>query len=140
MAHWYSIGITDMSFTADVDLTAAQYRFVTVASTAGNVTCNTGASNPTPVGVLQNSPSQGQEAKVRVLGPTKIVANTNSTSALIFGRFFTASDGGQAMASTSETGQVVLGRWLDATVAVSSCAIGQAFIWAGLSVCMASAC
>jgi hypothetical protein len=139
MAHWYNIGITDMSFTADVDLTTLQYRFVTVASTAGNVASNTGASNPAPLGVLQNSPSLGQEAKVRTLGPTKIVGKTNSSSPLTYGRFISASGGGQATATASETGDVCLGRWLDTTLAVSSSAIGQAVIWPNLGVCPVSA-
>lgn len=139
MAHWYSLGIQDMSFTADADLTAKQYLFVTVASTAGFVKANTGASNPTPIGVLQNSPSQNQEAKVRVLGPTKLVGAANSSSPLTYGRFLSASGGGQGTATASETGDVVLGRWLDATVAVSTSAVGQAFIWAGFPGCPVSA-
>lgn len=141
MAKYYSIGIDDMSFTADTDLTSSIYRFVIPASTAGKVTIANGASNPTPLGVLQNSPSAGQEARVRVIGPTKVVAITPSGCALAYGRFISGSDTGQAVPQASETGVVILGRWLDAALAVSSCVIGQAFInCAGFATCAPSAC
>ena len=66
----------DETFIADANLSTCQYRFVTVASTAGYVTGANGASNPTPIGVLQNAPALGEIARVRVFGTTCVVAVT----------------------------------------------------------------
>jgi hypothetical protein len=141
MAHYLEIGISDAPFLADTDLTAKQYLFVIPASTAGYVTVGNGASNPTPIGVLQNSPSQGQEARVRVLGFTKVKAITPSGCGLAYGRFISASTEGQAVPQASETGVALLGRWLDTGLAVSSCAYGMAFVnCAGFATCAVSAC
>ncbi len=67
----------DVSFIADQDLTAKQYTWVGPASTYNNVASVSGAS-PAPFGILQNSPSLGQEARVRVFGFSK--AWTNATA------------------------------------------------------------
>lgn len=119
--------IPDVSFIADVDMTTLQYRMVSVASTVGKVASATGASNPLPIGVLQNSPSAGQEARVRIFGISKIVAKTDGSCGMAYGRIFSASAGGQAWSSGSESAQV-FGMWLDANLAVSTSAIGRAFI------------
>ena len=119
--------VSDLTLKADVDLTAGQYQFVTVASTAGNVKLGTGASNPYPLGVLQNSPSAGEAARIRWIGVTQLLAGTNSTCPIAYGRFISAS-GAKATATASETGDVALGRWLDTTIAVSSSNYGMAFI------------
>ncbi len=119
--------VDDFSLTADVDLTAGQYQFVTVASTAGRVKLGTGASNPYPLGVLQNSPSAGEAARIRWIGVTKLLAGANSSSPITYGRFISAS-GAKGTATASETGDVALGRWLDAAIAVSTSAYGMAFV------------
>lgn len=140
MAHYIEIGISDAPFLADVDLTSYQYFFVIPASTAGYVKLATGASNPTPLGVLQNSPSQGQEARVRVIGFTKVKAVAPSGCGLAYGRFISASIGGHAVPQAADDA-AVLGRWLDTGLAVSSCVIGMAFInCAGFSSCSTAAC
>lgn len=141
MAHYIELSISDAPFLADADLTSSQYLFVIPASTAGYVKVSTGASNPTPLGVLQNSPSQGQEARVRVIGFTKVKAVTPSGCGLAYGRFISASTEGQAVPQAAETGTSLVGRWLDSGLAVSSCAYGMAFVnCAGFSVCAVAAC
>ena len=134
-------GGIDEPFIADVDLSTCQYRFMMPASVYPNVTGATGASNPAPIGVLQNAPSVGQVARVRVFGVTCLVAVTPSGCGLAFGRFFTASTVGQAVPSASETGGVALGRWLGTSLAVSSSTSGdRAFInCAGFGTCFVSA-
>jgi len=117
----------DVSFQADVDLTLIQYYFVTPASTAGNVKVATGASNPAPMGVLQNAPSAGQEARVRVMGMSKVFAVTDGTCALAWGRFLTANASGQAAGVAAEQA-VTLGRWLDTSAPLSASRFGNAFI------------
>lgn len=128
------LGIGDATFTADADLTSKQYHFVTVASTAGNVKAATGASNPTPLGVLQNSPSAGEAARVRLVGPTKLVGENNSTCNVTWGRYvFSASDGQaeSVLVATSPVNAL----WLDSNITTGS-AIGQAYLFgAGFGSC-----
>ena len=95
MANYRDIGISDAAFIADVDLTQKQYYFVQCASTQGNVGVATGTCNPIPIGVLQNSPSLGQEAQVRVLGYTKLVCEVDGSGCNLAWRNFVycASDG-----------------------------------------------
>src|SRR3990167_3940094 len=117
MARWHDAGTVDIGFTADVDLTTKQYLFVTPASTQGNVKVSTGASNPTVLGVLQNSPSAGQEARVRVLGFSKLVGE-NGTCNLTVGTFVTSgSDGQGEMVQLS--GCPAVGRWMGPTYATA---------------------
>ncbi len=95
MANYRDIGIADATFTADVDLTQKQYYFVACASTAGNVGVATGTCAPVPLGILQNSPSLGQEAQVRVLGFSKLVCEVDASGCNLAWRNFVycASDG-----------------------------------------------
>lgn len=138
MAVINDLDITDATFTADADLTAKQYYFVTPASTVGNVKVATGASNPAPVGVLQNSPSAGEAARVRVLGFTKLVVESNNTSPVNWAKGITCASDGQAevlFVASCPFNAV----WYDANV-TSGSAIGQAFLFgAGFSVCTAAA-
>src|SRR5512137_1445479 len=87
----------DEPFLADMDLSSCQYRFVMPSTTAGYVTGATGASNPTPIGVLQNAPACGAVARVRVFGTTCLVVVTPSGCGLAYGRFLTASTVGQGV-------------------------------------------
>ncbi len=129
MATWQDIGLLDLTFKADVDLTLHQYYFVSPASTAGNVGIATGGSNPAPFGVLQNSPSLGQEARVRPLGPTKLFIKTGSGSALGFGRYAMVNASGQGTAMATDGGSSIVARNLGAGVAVSSSQVIEAFVW-----------
>src|SRR3990167_4948758 len=103
MANYRDIGISDVTFIADVDLSLKAYYFVQCASTAGNVGIATGTCNPVPLGILQNSPSLGQEAQVRVLGFSKLVCEVDGSGCNFGWRnfVFCASDGqGQAACIT----------------------------------------
>ena len=95
MANYRDLGISDAAFTADVDLTQKKYYFVKCASTTGNVEVATGTCNPVPLGILQNSPSLGQEAQVRVLGFSKLVCEVDVSGCNLAWRNFVycASDG-----------------------------------------------
>ena len=128
-------------FTADVDLSSYQYYFVQPASTAGKVMLATGASNPTPLGVLQNTPTQGKLAQVKLAGLTKLYIKTPSGCGLAYGRFITASDTGQGAPQATETGTPIAGRWLDVSVAAASSSTGLALIFSpGMGGCAVSAC
>lgn len=100
MATYYDLGIADVPFKADEDLSASgnRYRFVSpTASAAGNVELATGGSLPVPMGILQNSPCSGEEAQVRWLGSSKLRVNTiqrgdtTSASTVQVGDFITVA-------------------------------------------------
>lgn len=78
MANYFAIGISPAPFIADEDLTGAQWKLVKAASTAGYVASATSACDPTPIGVLVNDPSAGQEAAVVLFGPTKAKVRSNA--------------------------------------------------------------
>lgn len=86
-------------FKADVDLDNYQYWLVTTASTADNIKLATGASNPIPLGVLQNDPAAGDSAAVRVLGTSKVWANGGT--AIAYGDWLTTNASGHAIVDTT---------------------------------------
>ena len=94
----YQDGI-DTSALADANLTTKQYHFVmssgVASGSAERVILGTGASNPAPMGVLQNDPNTGEEAQVRRLGSTLLVVNT-AGSTVAYGRYLTCASTGQA--------------------------------------------
>lgn len=71
MAVESTIGI-DISRVADVDLSGSQYRVVIYSSTGCALP---GAAGAIGLGVLQNAPTAGQVARVRIFGGSKIEAN-----------------------------------------------------------------
>src|SRR3990167_8376696 len=80
MANYRDLGIADATFKADVDISGSQWYVVMPASVAGGVQRATGASNPGPLGILQNSPSLGQEATVRMMGFSKAIVAANASN------------------------------------------------------------
>jgi len=65
--------VLDISLEAAEDLSSYQYHFVTLDSDGKVQLLN--AAGDTVIGVLQNDPGSGEEASVRVLGVSKVVAN-----------------------------------------------------------------
>lgn len=132
-----NIGISFTSFKADADYSAAcaQYKFVSPASTYGNVIVATGASNPAPIGVLVNSPSQNHAAEVSVLGTVWVGACVNACI-LRPGRFITVGSHGYAEPVATAGGSPVCGRWVGPSVSSGS-AIGEA-IFFGMTACHVS--
>lgn len=93
----YQGGLTvDLSLIANADLSAKQYHFVTAGSVAGEVkACSTAAGSV--LGVLQNDPKQGEEATVRIMGPTLLTIDTDAgASAVTYGGFLTCASQGMA--------------------------------------------
>lgn len=121
MAISYHIGISPTAFNADVDFSActAQYRAVVPASTAGNVKLGNGASNPTPLGVLQNSPSAGKPAVVCLFGPTWGTVRV-STCVVSFGDFLVGASDGLFESHATAAGSALNARWLGANVTTGS--------------------
>lgn len=94
---------------AGADLSAKQFRFVKMSS--GNVVAGAAATDKV-VGVLQNKPTSGDTAEIRLIangGTYKVVAG----GAITEGAYITCDSNGEAIATTT-AGNVVLGRALEA--------------------------
>ncbi len=122
MSSYFDLGIADASFTAGEDLSASsrQYRFVALTTASNNaVILATGASLPVPIGVLQNSPCQFEEAQVCLIGPTKLLvsasADVNQTggSPIYAGNWLIAGACGAGIKVTPGTASPALARALE---------------------------
>lgn len=113
--------IYDESFIAASDLSTKQY-YIVSSSASGYADLCTASSGGISVltraiGVLQNTPTSGHVAQVRLLGKTKMVAS--SSGSISIASFAACSTAGTAMTAT--TGCWVLGP----TQSVSSGVSGQ---------------
>ena len=107
--------VIDLPMIAAVSFAASGIgRFVSPGSIVGEVILSTGGSNPAPLGVLQNSPTAGQPARVRLFGISSMNASPGACN-LKSGTFITSASTGTACAA-GLTG-VALGRWLSASTA-----------------------
>lgn len=126
MASVPSSGIADYPFIAGEDLSAStkQYRFVMVNSACQNsgnqeVFLATGASLPVPIGILQNSPCQYEEAQVRLLGYSRLLVsasqdvNQTSGSPIYAGNYLIAGACGAGIKVTPGTGSPALARAME---------------------------
>ena len=140
MAVYHDIPGVDVSFVAATDLTGLQYHFVKPGSVLGEVVVANGASNPAPFGILQNAPSPTQEARVRLLGPSKLFCLTGATCGIAYGRFVTVNASGQGIPIATEAGSPILARNIGDTMAVSASQFIEVFYFgAGLNACATSA-
>ena len=105
MGSYRDIGIADAPFVAGVDLTQKPGFAVAPGSVNGEVIVAVGPSgNPWPWGIVTNTPSSGQEARVRVYGYAKAVCRSNACS-LRYGAFLICgSDGALEPALTEGNG------------------------------------
>ncbi len=111
-------GLThDEIFTAATTMAGSPYRFVVPGSIAGEVILATAASNPTPIGVVQNAPAANEPARVRIWGKTLIAASTGLCN-LRFGVYVTAGSVGTACYSGSLG--IALGRWAGSTITMTN--------------------
>ena len=80
MAYGDSNAIQITGLLAGADLSAKQFYFVKLASTAGEVVvCN--ATTDHAIGVLQNDPADGEPAEIVGLGVTKVVCSSTAITA-----------------------------------------------------------
>lgn len=134
MANYRDIGVSDAPFKAGVDLTGKQYYFVAPGSIAGEVIVAVGPSgNPWPLGIVQNSPSSGQEAQVRVLGYSKLVCEAN-TCLPAWGRWLACASDGQGEPLATEgtlahNGSPIMARYMDSGTIASGSAIAQVYLF-----------
>lgn len=91
----------DLSLSASGDLNTKQHYFVALTSDRKVLGAN-GASNPTPLGILQNDPRDGEAANVRVAGTSLLTLD--ATTAINVGTQLIAGSTGMgvpALASAS---------------------------------------
>ncbi len=109
----------DISMKAGADLSAKQYYFVKLTANPGE--CDVcAAATDKAIGVLQNDPTSGQPALVRIFGRTKVVGD----AALSVADFIGTSADGQADAKTpgTDTTEYVLGIVIKANAAAGDIA------------------
>ena len=115
MANYFDAGISEVSFTADEDLTQYQWHLVMAASVAGNVQLfdilPTAGSPRYPVGVLVNSPSLGQEAAVKCIGFVKARAAVVGGCGLQWGSLLSGSNAGHFVSASDDASDPVYGIW-----------------------------
>ena len=108
-----SPGIDIGTFTAAADLSAKQYHFVVMAS-ATTVNVATAITNA-PIGILQNTPTSGQVAVVRVHGVSKVVADGTLAAANFIG---TSADAqADAISPGTDTTVYMMGQCIEAASA-----------------------
>jgi len=108
-----SPGIDLGTLTAAADLSSSQYYFVKLASATTVNVCT--AITDLPIGILQNTPTSGQAAEVRIFGVSKASADGTITA----GRWISTSADSQAAGITpgSDTTQYVMGQAIQAASA-----------------------
>ncbi len=120
MANYFNAGISEVSFMADEDLSAWQWKLVMAASTVGSVQKHdilpTATCPRYPIGVLVNSPSVGQEASVKSLGFVKGYALATGCW-LNHGALLSYRNLGLFVSASDQTSDPVFGIWFgpDAT-------------------------
>lgn len=73
MAYDFNANAIRTTFVAGADLSDKQFHFVEVDNATGKVTVVDGATDR-PVGVLQNTPKDGEAADVLIAGGSKVAA------------------------------------------------------------------
>ena len=105
-----SPGMDIGTFTASADLSSKQFYFVKLSSATQVTVC--AAVTDKPIGVLQNDPTSGNSAIVRVLGLSKISADATLAAGNVIG---TSADGqAQPITLGTETTVHVCGQAVEA--------------------------
>jgi hypothetical protein len=74
----YQDGV-DITLTSTWDLSAKQYRLVLVDAGTNRSCIVASAAGDAVFGIVQNKPTSGQAARVRVAGSTKVIVGANVT-------------------------------------------------------------
>jgi hypothetical protein len=101
-------GVLDLGqFAASSDYNDAADQFCIVRMTTGLTWVKTSAVSDNCLGVLQDRPSSGIAANVRVLGVSKVRVSATTHTAIVPGTKLTGGVGGGAMPSTVLTANVL---------------------------------
>src|SRR6185503_9093441 len=95
--------ILDLSFVAGEDLSADQFHFVVLYDDSGVLKVRRpDSATEVPIGILQNKPTSGLPAAVRVLGQSKLEANAAlGAGAFVMHEYVAAADAGKGAAASS---------------------------------------
>lgn len=111
MSDTYGSQITIPGLSVSADVSAYQYHFVKMASTARGIT-NLSATTDAVIGVLQDAPdASGEAASVAALGVTVLVAGTSTITA---GALLTPDSTGRAITG----GAIAYAKAVEAVTAV----------------------
>ena len=108
-----SPGIDLGTLTAAADLSSKQYYFVKLASATTVNVCT--AITDVAIGVLQNDPTSGQQAVVRIFGITKVSADGTLAAGNIIGT--SADSQADAIVAGTDTTVYVMGQAITAASA-----------------------
>jgi hypothetical protein len=134
MANLKEDGIFSVTFRANEDLSAKQYYCAAPASTANYVNVADGASNPTPIGVIQddNADTVGDAVQVKMWGLTKAVVAAcdlvGNACVMAFGHFLVAGSDGKLYAAGSGTDISATARALESVTTETSAIISVFFM------------
>jgi hypothetical protein len=98
MAKIWDLGIADWPATAGEAMTTHQYRFVELQSDGNVHKADSGSATYSPIGILQNAPASGEEARVRMLGISKLVVDSTGAS---YGAWLRTDGSGRGTATTT---------------------------------------
>ena len=105
------------TLTAAADLSAKQYHFVKLASATTVNVCT--ATTDRAIGILQNDPTSGQSAVVRIFGISKVVADGTIAFNNVIGT--SADSQADAIVPGTDTSVVTLG------IAIQAASAGETF-------------
>lgn len=112
----YEMDVLDITFIAGADLSAKQYHFVKL--TADNTVEVAGAGEQA-IGILQNKPTAGLAARVRVFGVSRFINGT--AGAIAYGVKVKSDGDGHGVAATNNK-DLYFGIVLDGVAAVNEIA------------------
>jgi len=112
-----SPGIDLGTLTAAADLSGKQYYFVKLASATTVNVCT--ATTDRAIGILQNDPTSGQSAVVRIFGISKVVADGTIAFNNVIGT--SADSQADAIVPGTDTSVVTLG------IAIQAASAGETF-------------
>ena len=108
-----SPGIDLGTLTAAADLSGKQYYFVKLASATTVNVCT--AITDIPIGILQNDPTSGQSAVVRIFGFSKVVADGTLAAGNVIGT--SADSQADAISRGTDNSVTILGQAVEAASA-----------------------
>lgn len=122
-----TVGLTyDEFFVAGVSFASCPYKWAMPGSVAGEVVPATGASLGAPIGIVQNAPAAGAQARVRMLGKS-LTAACMGASNLAFGTLVSVGSHGGTIPSVCG---MAFARWAGSTMlSGASTAYGEVFVY-----------
>ncbi len=96
----YEVDGLDLTFIAGETMTSSQYLWVYLSADNTVKVCSAGTE--TPIGVLQNEPSDGGQARVRVYGVSRVINGT--AGAIAYGTLAYTDSDGKVIAQSADKG------------------------------------